>query len=149
MLEKWCPVSGLFQLVLGVRSKLTPDIINKGLRISKVFMEEGFKFWQRDWSGALVAVLVLSSSEAYSATEKWGCKWGTIYPNGAWSFKIVFTLLTKVIAIYVRFHRISLWGSSFKWLFLRLCLLLLPSLNWLHKYLKKFCKEVLGRGNKR
>ena len=112
MLEVWCPLSGLFQLVLGVPSKLTPDIVNKGLRIPEVLSEEGFELWPRDQSGALVAALVLSSSEADTATEEWGCKWGTIHLGGAWSFEMVLIMLTKVIAIHVRFLWIGLRGLA-------------------------------------
>ena len=35
-------VLSLFYLVLRILSKLTPDTINKGLRILKVFLEKGF-----------------------------------------------------------------------------------------------------------
>ena len=96
-----------------------------------------------------MAALVLSLFEVDGATEEWGCKWGTIYPGGAWSFEMVLTLLTKVIAIYVKFPWIGFWGSSLKWLLSRLCLLPIPSLGWLHKCFHKFCEEVLGEGNKR
>ena len=40
MLEVGCPVSGFFQLVLGVPPKLTPDAVNKGLGTSEVLLEE-------------------------------------------------------------------------------------------------------------
>ena len=65
-----CPVSGFFQLVLGVPPKLTPDAVNEGLRASEVLSEEGFELWPRDRSGALVAALVLCPSEADGATEE-------------------------------------------------------------------------------
>ena len=103
VLEVWCPISGLFQLVLGVPSKLTPDVVNENLRISEIFPEEGFEFWLRDWNGALVTAVVLSLFEADGATEEWDCKWDAIHPGGTWSFKMVLILLTIVIAIYVRF----------------------------------------------
>ena len=124
-------------------------MVNEGLRILEVLLEEGFELWPRDRSGALVAALVLSPSEADGATEEWGCKWGTIHPSGAWSFEMVLTLLTKVTAIHVRFFWIGLWGSSLKWLFLRLCLLLVSSLGWFYKCLHKFREKVLGGENKR
>ena len=43
MLKVGSPVSGFFQLVLGVSPKLTPDAVNKDLGTSKVLSEEGFK----------------------------------------------------------------------------------------------------------
>ena len=96
-----------------------------------------------------MVALVLSSSEADGATEEWSCKWGIIHPGNAWSFEMILTLLTKVIPIHMRFLWIGLQGSSLKWLFSRLCLLPVPSLNWLHKCLHEYCEEVLDGGNKR
>ena len=75
--------SSFFQLVLEVPSKLTSDTINKGLGVSKILSKESFKLWPRDWSGAIVAVLVLGSSEVNGAAEEGGSKQGTIYPCGA------------------------------------------------------------------
>ena len=49
----------------------------------------------------------------------------------------------------MRFLWIGSWGSSLMWLFLRLCLLSVPSLGWLHKWLYEFCEEIFGEGNKR
>ena len=83
MLKVGCPVSGFFQLVLGVLPKLTSDAVNKGLRASEVFSEEGLELGPRDRSDALVAALVLSISEADGTTEKSGGKGGTIHPCGA------------------------------------------------------------------
>ena len=60
-----------------------------------------------------MAELVLSPSEADGATNELSYKRGTIYFGGARDFKIVFTLLTKVIAFHVRLTLIDLWGPSF------------------------------------
>ena len=65
-----CPISDFFQLILGVLPKLTPDAVNEGLRASEVLMEEDLELWPRNWSGALVAALVLGPSEADGATEE-------------------------------------------------------------------------------
>ena len=78
-----CTVSGFFQLVLGVSPKLTPNAVNKGLGTSEVLSKESLEFLPRDRSGAFVAVLVLSPSEANSTTEKDGGKKGMIHPCGA------------------------------------------------------------------
>ena len=78
-----CPVSGFFQLVLEVPPKLTSDAVNKGLKASEIFSEEGLELWPRDRSGALVAALVLSPSEANSTTEEGGGKRGMIHPYDA------------------------------------------------------------------
>ena len=88
---------------MGVLSKFIPNVVNKGLKIAKIFLEKGFKFWFYNQSSALVIILMLSLFEANSIIEEWGYKWGMIYFGGTWSFKIVLTLLTKVIIIYIRF----------------------------------------------
>ena len=149
VLEVWCPVLGFFQLIWGVSSKLTLNVVNKSPRIPKNFLEEGFEFWLCDQSGTLVTALMLSLSKADSAIEEWGYKWGMIHLGGAWSFEIVFILLTKVIAIHIRFFWIGFQRSSFKQMFLRLCLFPVLNLDWLHKCLYEFREKVLGRENKR
>ena len=77
-----CPISDFFQLILKVPPKLTPDAVNESLRASEVLSEEGLELWLRDRSGALVASLVLSESEADGATEESGGEGGTIHPGG-------------------------------------------------------------------
>ena len=37
-------ISSIFQLVLGIPFKFALDIIDKGLRVLKVFLEEGLEF---------------------------------------------------------------------------------------------------------
>ena len=76
-------ISNIFQFVLGVPSKLTLDAINKGLGVSEVFLEESFGIRLHDWSGAVMAVLVLGPSEANNITKKCGGKEGIIYSCGA------------------------------------------------------------------
>ena len=83
MLKVGGVVSSLFQLVLGVFSKLAPDTINKGLGVPKIVLEEVFELRPCDRSGAFVAAFVLGPSEADSATEEGGGKGGTIHPCGA------------------------------------------------------------------
>ena len=105
-------------MVLAVSSKLTPDIINKGLKVSKIYLEKSLELWPSNQSDALIAVLVLGSFEADGTTEKYGSKRGTIYPYDTCNFKIIFTLLTKVVAIHMRFSKISLCGFSLEWVLL-------------------------------
>ena len=112
MLKVGGVVLSLFQLVLGVPSKLAPDAINKSLVVPEVFSKEVFELRQRDRSGVFMAALVLGPSEADGSTEEYGGKGGTIYLCGAWGFEIILTLLTKVLAIHVRFSGIGLRGPS-------------------------------------
>ena len=74
MLEIWYLVSGFFQLVLRVSLEFISDIINKGLEVSKVFLEESFKVRLCDKNGALEIVLILSLPRVNSTIKKWGCK---------------------------------------------------------------------------
>lgn len=62
-------LSSFFQLILGVSSKLTPDCINKGLRISEILLEERFEVKLRVKNGIFVAVLMLSLFEADGTTK--------------------------------------------------------------------------------
>ena len=115
VLKVGCPVLGFFQLVFGIPPKLTPDTVNKGLEAPEILPEEGLELWPRDRSSAFVTSLVLSLSEADGTTEEDGGKGGTIHPCGAWDLKIIFTLLTKVIAIYEKFSRIDSRDPSLEW----------------------------------
>ena len=67
-------VLSLFYLVLGVPSKLVPDLIDKGLGVPKVFLKKGLKLWLYNWSGAFVTALMLGSFEAGGAAEESGGK---------------------------------------------------------------------------
>ena len=83
MLKVGSVVLGFFQLVLGVPSKLALNAINKSLGVPKVLLEEGLELWPRNQSSALVAALVLCTSEADSAIDKGGGKRGKINPYSA------------------------------------------------------------------
>ena len=65
-----CLVSGFFLLVLEVISKLTSDIVNKSLRASKIFPKYDFEVGPCNKNSAHMTILILSSFEAYEATEK-------------------------------------------------------------------------------
>ena len=114
MLNVGYPVSGFFQLVLGIPPKLTLDTVNGGLGAPQILSEEGFKLWPRDGSEAFVALLVLGLSEADGNTKEGGGKGGMIHPCGAWGLEIVFTLLIKVVVIHVRFSGVGFPGPSFE-----------------------------------
>ena len=46
---------------------------------------------------------MLSLSKADETIKKQSCKLGRIYFNSIWNFEIIHILLTKVVAIYIRF----------------------------------------------
>ena len=105
-------ILSFFQLVLGISSKFTPDTINKDLRVFKLLLKEGFELCPYAWSDGFVAALMLDPSEADNAVEESGGKWDTIYLYGAWCLKIIFILLTKMVAVHVGFSEISIRGPS-------------------------------------
>lgn len=88
---------------MGVFFIFTLNIVNKGLKISKIFLEKSIKVGPRDQNGALMAMFVLGLSEANDAKAKWGCEQGIIHPISAQCHQIIFILLTNVVAVYVRF----------------------------------------------
>ena len=57
-------------MILEILSKLTLDIMNKGLGITKVFLKEDFEYWLYDWNDNLVATLMFSPLKAKNAMEK-------------------------------------------------------------------------------
>ena len=107
-------VSSLFYLVLRVLFKLVPNTIDKGLEVPKILLEKSFELWPCDQSGVLMMALVLSPSKPNNAMEKSGGKRGIIYPCGTRYLKIIFTLLTKMVAVYVGSFRISFQGPNLK-----------------------------------
>ena len=58
MLKVRYPIPSFFQLILRVFFKLTADIINKGLRISKILLEKSLELELNNRSGALVVAIV-------------------------------------------------------------------------------------------
>ena len=76
-------VASLFQLVLRVFFQLSSDIINKSLRVPKVFFEKDFEVRLCNRNDAFMLALILSSSEADSVTEVCSYKRGIIGINSA------------------------------------------------------------------
>lgn len=52
---------------------------------------------------------MLILSEADRIIEKWGYKWGMIYPGGTENYVIVFILLIKMVAFYIELTLIGFW----------------------------------------
>ena len=76
-------ILSLFQLILRVSSKLTPNTINKNLGVSKVLSGEDLELWPCDWSCTFMVALVLGSLKANGAIEEYGGKGGMIHLCGA------------------------------------------------------------------
>ena len=63
-------ISNFFQLVVGVSSKLILDIINKSLRISKVFSEKSFELRLCNQNGTFLTTCVLNLFNSDGIIEK-------------------------------------------------------------------------------
>ena len=72
-------VFDFFQLVPEVFFKLIPDIINKGLKTSKILTKKNFKFKLYDKRSIFMAALMLSSSKINRAIKKCSNKKSIIY----------------------------------------------------------------------
>ena len=93
-------------------------------------------------------MFLVGSSQADDVTEEDCGKWGTIHPYGARYLEIIFTLLIKMIAVYMGYFGIGIRGPSFEWAILWLCQDL--GLSRLHEHLYESGKKVFNRGkNKR
>lgn len=62
-------ILGFFQLILKISFKLINDIVNKGLRVNKVFSEKGLEVRPNDRSGAFIAAFVLFLSKSNKAIK--------------------------------------------------------------------------------
>ena len=69
MFKLRCLVSDLFYLEFRIFSKLSRNIIDKNLRIPKVFLEENFKVRQYNKSSIFVVILILGVSKANNTTK--------------------------------------------------------------------------------
>ena len=63
-------ILGFFQLVLKVFLKFTLDIINKSLKISKIFLKQGFKFWPYNKTDIVIIIGILSSLKIDNIIKK-------------------------------------------------------------------------------
>ena len=48
-----CVISSFSQLIFGVPSNLTPDVIDKNLGVFEVLSKESLELWLPDWSDVL------------------------------------------------------------------------------------------------
>ena len=79
LLNVWEIISSLFQFILRFHSKLTLDAIDKNLEVPKVFLEKSFEVRPCDESIVFIAMLMLNSSKANSATMVRNGKIGIIH----------------------------------------------------------------------
>ena len=90
-------------------------------------------------------MLVLCPVHTNIFAEEKSCKESPVGPSGPSSFKIIFTLLTEVIAVHVQFTIIYLWYLSLKGS-LALCWRLFRSLVWLQVGFYELFEQFIGKG---
>lgn len=103
-------------MILKVSLDSVPDTINQALRLLKVFFHIGLKLDPRDkiYCLSLVPKFVLILAEIDWPVEKRSCKQNTVGLGSTDSLKLVFTLLTELITIHVRFSIVQVGKTSFK-----------------------------------
>ena len=103
MLKVGCPVKDFLLLVLGVPLKLFPISVHKGLAVTQATAEECLEFvlCDRDGDFGVMSPLVLLPAEANLIPQE-GCGKRNLGRSRSSSIsKIVLTLLTKFVAVYV------------------------------------------------
>ncbi len=79
------------------------DVIDKWSGFAKVFSQKSFEVWPRDGVTILVAILVLGLLIVDGSIEERDYKQDTVRAGSPYSVKIVFALLTEVIAVHMQF----------------------------------------------
>lgn len=102
-----------FQLVLRISLKLSLDTINKELKVAQVFSKEYFEYVLQDESFALITIFILSPIKINITAEKKSSKKAIITFYYFGSIKIIFTILIKIMIIYILAIIIEIKKSSF------------------------------------
>ena len=136
-------------MVLRFSLDSTPDTINKCPRVPKILSWKSFKFDSdnRIHSFSLMLKFELMPAEVDWAAEERGFKQTTVRAGSTRGLDMVFTLLTKLIAIHVEFPIVQVGKTSFKRTFFRPLVGSAISLS-IHKDFHKpvkVCIGVLGR----
>lgn len=104
MLQIKSPILNLFLFVLGISFNLSLDASYKGGEFSKVLLKKNLKFLPNRRDGTIIfnlSLLVLLIKVDYIPKNQ-SCKGYTLGKHGIGHVKIVFALLTKIIAIHIR-----------------------------------------------
>lgn len=127
---------GFFWLVLRSFFQSAPNIINKSLEIFEIFLKKSFEYKLYNRSNVLVVLLMFGPPEVDSTTKKWSSKWDTIYFSSSKYLKIFFTLLTKMIIVYIRFCQICFRRYNIKKTLWETCLCRSTLQKCFHKLLE-------------
>ena len=105
VLQVGCPVEDFLLLVLEVPLKLSPVDVHKGLGVTQAMAEECLEFvlCDRDGDFGVMSPLVLQPAEAHPVSQERRGKGNPGRSRSSSGSKIVLTLLTEVVAVYVDF----------------------------------------------
>lgn len=99
------PILDFFKLILKITLELAPDANHKGLKITKVLLEEELKLLPgyRNILALVtsVTILVLHPLEANTLAEERNSKQGAIDLNGPSGIKMIFVLLADVVGVHL------------------------------------------------
>ena len=104
------PVVYFLEMILRLPFELFLDAINEGLGFSQVFLQEGLELCpgNRDYLLTLLPTLVLRPAHTNIPAEEKNCKESPVGSSGLSVLKMVFALLTEMIAVYMRLTIIHL-----------------------------------------
>lgn len=107
---------------MGISFDFSPIAVHKSPRIPQAFAEKRFELIPRNQESAVCVLLplVLLPTEADLVTKERRSKGklvNTLNPSGS---KVIFTLLTEVVAFYMGPTVIYIWGTSFQGLISKL-----------------------------
>ena len=112
MLEVRSAILNFLLLVLEISLNPAPDGIHERPGVPETLSEECLELNPRQGSHCLASKLVLVPTKADSITKEQSCKRGTVKASGTGGSKMVFTLLTEVVAFYVRLSIIEIGEPS-------------------------------------
>ena len=100
--------------MLGVSLDLSPVAVHKGLGVTQALAEECLKLvlCDRDRSVCVMFLLVLLPTEANLVSEERHGKENLGKPRSSNGSKVVLTLLTEVVAVYMGFPVVYIRGTG-------------------------------------
>ena len=104
----------LFGLVLVGAAYFAPDYIEKKMGFPKAISDKDLEFVSCYWHKGIATNLLLMSLPAVQGPvfQESSNKRNLILAHGSCSCKMVFTLLIIIVAFYMRFTTIYIWGPS-------------------------------------
>ena len=110
-----CHVKDFLQLILEITFNLFPIAIYKSLEVPQTFTRKCLELVSGHLGSAVgvVFLLVLLLAEADLVLKKKRSKGNLVNPLNSSGDKVVFTLLTKVVGLYIRLSALHIWRTGF------------------------------------